>query len=187
MSVPDPEARRFMAADIDQLDAIIDKFLDYARPGTSTLEPVSLQEVVEREISRFRDANDMLFTTDMPPHLRVMADEVELGRVLQNLFENARRYGKSVDTGVAEIHVSAGRRDDWVLVGVRDKGVGVSADKLVELTKPFYRGDAARTAASGAGLGLSVVEKAVTRMGGTFELQNAPGGGLMARMRLKQS
>jgi two-component system osmolarity sensor histidine kinase EnvZ len=187
MSVPDAEARRFMAADIDQLDAIIDKFLDYARPGSSRLEPIDLREVVEREISRFRDANDMLFNTDTPPHLKVMADEVELGRVLQNLFENARRYGKSVDTGVAEVRVSAGRRDEWVVVDVRDKGVGVSADKLLELTKPFYRGDAARTAASGAGLGLSVVDKAVVRMGGAFELQNAPGGGLLARIRLKRA
>lgn len=187
MSVPDAEARRFMAADIDQLDAIIDKFLDYARPGSGVLEPVSLSEVVEREISRFRDASDMLFDNQTPAGVRVMADEVELGRVLQNLFENARRYGKSVDTGIAEISISVNRSDDWVLVQVRDKGTGVPPDKLAQLTKPFFRGDAARTAASGAGLGLAVVDKALTRMGGTFELHSAPGRGLAARLRLKRA
>lgn len=188
MSVPDAEARRYMAADIDQLDAIIDKFLDYARPGSVDLEPVSLSEVVDREISRFRDAGDMLFTNKLPNSVRVMADEVELGRVFQNLFENARRYGKSVETGIAEIEIAAGRAsDEWALVQVRDRGTGVSPDKLAQLTKPFFRGDAARTAATGAGLGLSVVEKTIGRMGGTFEVLNAPNGGLAARIRLKKT
>jgi two-component system, OmpR family, osmolarity sensor histidine kinase EnvZ len=188
MSVPDAEARRYMAADIDQLDAIIDKFLDYARPGSVDLEPVSLSEVVDREISRFRDAGDMLFTNKLPNSVRVMADEVELGRVFQNLFENARRYGKSVETGIAEIEISAGRAsDEWALVQVRDRGTGVSPDKLAQLTKPFFRGDAARTAATGAGLGLSVVEKTIGRMGGTFEVLNAPNGGLATRIRLKKT
>ena len=49
-----------------------------------------------------------------------------------------------------------------------------------QLTTPFFRGDAARTAATGAGLGLAIVEKAVQRMGGTFEFTNAPEGGLVA-------
>jgi two-component system osmolarity sensor histidine kinase EnvZ len=52
---------------------------------------------------------------------------------------------------------------------------------------PFFRGDAARTAATGAGLGLAIVEKSLQRMGGTLELANAPDGGLMARLRLKQA
>jgi two-component system osmolarity sensor histidine kinase EnvZ len=55
------------------------------------------------------------------------------------------------------------------------------------LTTPFYRGDAARTAATGAGLGLAIVEKAMQRMGGSLELTNAPDGGLMAHIRLKRA
>ncbi|MGZ5132268.1 MAG: ATP-binding protein, partial [Caldimonas sp.] len=58
--------------------------------------------------------------------------------------------------------------------------------KLAQLTTPFFRGDAARTAATGAGLGLAIVEKAVQRMGGAFELANATDGGLLAHVRLKK-
>src|SRR5678809_1036298 len=55
MSVQDEEAKSNMAMDIDQLDAIIDKFMDYARPGDTKLKPVNLAQVVEREMQGFRD------------------------------------------------------------------------------------------------------------------------------------
>jgi len=73
-----------------------------------------------------------------------------------------------------------------VLISVRDHGQGVDPKKIAQLTTPFFRGDTARTAATGAGLGLAIVEKAVQRMGGTLELANAPDGGLMAHVRLKR-
>jgi two-component system osmolarity sensor histidine kinase EnvZ len=116
-----------------------------------------------------------------------MADEVELGRVLGNLFENARRYGRSEDTGIAMVTVSYARSGPWVIISVRDRGAGVAPEKLAQLTTPFYRGDAARTAATGAGLGLAIVEKALQRMGGQFEIDNAPEGGLVAHIRLKRA
>ena len=56
-----------------------------------------------------------------------MADETELGRVLANLFENARRYGRSTDTGIAVVAVSYARTGPWVIVSVRDHGPGVRA------------------------------------------------------------
>ncbi|MCK7500918.1 MAG: ATP-binding protein [Comamonadaceae bacterium] len=116
--------------------------------------------------------------------LTVMADETELGRVFANLFENARRYGRGTDTGVADVTVSYAQPGPWVIVSVRDHGPGVPPEKLAQLTTPFFRGDAARTAATGAGLGLAIVEKAMQRMGGSLELANAPDGGLMAHLRL---
>ena len=187
MSVQDEEAKRFMAQDIDQLDAIIDKFMDYARPGESTLMPVHLSGVVDREMAAFRDTSQMRITSRVAIDIKVMADDVELGRVLQNLFENARRYGRSTDTGIAVVTVTYARTGPWVILSVRDQGPGADPNKLDQLTTPFFRGDAARTAATGAGLGLAIVEKAVQRMGGVFELANAPEGGLVAHVRLKKA
>jgi len=76
--------------------------------------------------------------------------------------------------------------DGWVLFRVRDHGPGVSEETLKNLTQPFYRGDAARTSATGAGLGLAIVERSVQRMGGTFSVFNNTNGGLMALMKFKQ-
>lgn len=187
MSVADEDARNHMAADIAQLDAIIDKFLDYARPGQATLRAVALADIVEACIYPFKDAEDIHIKVDVPVTLQVMADEVELARVISNLLENARRYGKSVETGIAVVEVIARARDHWILIKVRDHGMGVSAEALANLTKPFFRGDAARTAANGAGLGLSIVDKTVQRMGGTFVLTNSSTGGLAAHIKLHEA
>jgi two-component system osmolarity sensor histidine kinase EnvZ len=187
MSVVDEEAKRNMAADIDQLDAIIDKFMDYARPGEVKLTPVHLSSLVDREIAAFRDPTQIRIVSRVAIDSKVMADDTELGRVLANLFENARRYGLSPDTGIAEVEVSYARTGPWVVLSVRDHGPGVPPEKLKQLSTPFFRGDAARTAATGAGLGLAIVEKAVQRMGGGLELANAPDGGLVIHLRLKKA
>jgi two-component system, OmpR family, osmolarity sensor histidine kinase EnvZ len=187
MSVEDEEAKRNMALDIDQLDAIIDKFMDYARPGEVQLRPVHLNSVVEREMAAFRNTAQIRITSRVAIDAMVLADDTELGRVLANLFENARRYGRSDDSGVAQVEVSYARNGPWVILSVRDHGPGVAPEKLGQLTTPFFRGDAARTAATGAGLGLAIVDKALHRMGGALALANASDGGLVAHLRLKKA
>jgi two-component system osmolarity sensor histidine kinase EnvZ len=187
MSVSDEEAKRNMAMDIDQLDAIIDKFMDYARPGDSQLRPVLVSPLIDREASLFRDPSQIRITSRVAIDLQVLADETELARVFLNLFENARRYGRGTDTGVAEVMITYVKTGPWAIISVRDHGSGVAPEKLSQLTTPFFRGDAARTAATGAGLGLAIVEKSMQRMGGTLELANASDGGLVAHLRLKRA
>jgi two-component system osmolarity sensor histidine kinase EnvZ len=63
----------------------------------------------------------------------------------------------------------------------------VADEQLANLTKPFFRGEAARTAANGAGLGLSIVEKTIRRMGGAFALNNSSNGGLSANIKLQRA
>ncbi|RZT98197.1 sensor histidine kinase [Rivibacter subsaxonicus] len=187
MSVEDDDAKRNMAADIEQLDAIIDKFMDYARPGDAQLVAVPVSWLLDREIAAFRDPEHLRIESRVAIDVRVMADETELGRVFANLFENARRYGRGTDTGIARVQIGHVRTGPWVILSVRDHGPGVAPEKLAQLTTPFFRGDAARTAATGAGLGLAIVDKAVQRMGGQLELANAPDGGLVAHIRLKSA
>ena len=187
LSVSDAVARDQMSADIAQLDAIIGKFLDYARPGNVTLSTVALREVIDACLYNVRNRTDMRFNLDLADDLPVLADAVELGRVITNLLENAGRYGKSAETGVAVVDIAAKAHDKWVLLRVRDHGMGVSDAQLSNLTKPFYRGEASRTAANGAGLGLAIVEKTVSRMGGTFVLSNTATGGLAADIKLQRA
>jgi two-component system osmolarity sensor histidine kinase EnvZ len=187
LSVADLDARAHMAADIAQLDAIIDKFLEYARPERPPLVQVSLQEIVDSCVFPFRDAPDTRIQVQLESDMRVMADSVELGRILTNLLENARKYGKSAQTGIAQIEVTAVAKDNWTYIKVRDHGLGVASDQLANLTQPFFRGEAARTAANGAGLGLAIVDKTIRRMGGAFGLTNSSTGGLVANIKLRRA
>lgn len=187
MSVADEDARAHMAADITQLDAIIDKFLDYARLDPVRLEPVSVNAVVNGALYGVSEYDDMQIAVSIPENLDVLADEVELLRVISNLIENARRYGKTPETGITRLDIAARTRDQWVLIKVRDHGMGVAPDMLPKLTRPFFRGDTARTAATGAGLGLAIAEKTIQRMGGVFEVVNTSSGGLAAHIKLRRS
>ena len=87
--------------------------------------------------------------------------------------------------GNAYLTVRARAQDGWALIDVRDRGPGVAPAQLAHLTKAFFRGDAARTSATGAGLGLAIVEKNVQRMGGALQLLNRPQGGLAVRIQLR--
>jgi two-component system, OmpR family, osmolarity sensor histidine kinase EnvZ len=187
MSVADESARAHMVADIEQLDGIIDKFLDYARPDQGMLVPVCLNDVLEACLFAVHDSGDMRITMDVPANVYVMSDEVELSRVLTNLIENARKYGKSPHIEVTQLDIIARIKEDWVLIKVRDHGQGVSEETLKHLTQPFFRGDAARTSATGAGLGLAIVDKTVQRMGGQFALANTVTGGLAAHIKLRKA
>lgn len=186
MSVADIDARDHMVADIEQLDAIIDKFLDYARPDHISMSPVLLNDVIRACLYAVKDIPDLRFNIDLNEDIMVLADKVELSRVISNLIENARRYGKTPETGIAVVDIAARTRDKWVLLKVRDHGMGVATEHLPNLTKPFFRGNAARTAAKGAGLGLSIVEKTIKRMGGLFAVVNTSSGGLAAHIRLQR-
>ena len=84
------------------------------------------------------------------------------------------------------MRIAATARDQWVTLRVRDRP-GVPEEQLAVLTRPFFRGDTARTEATGAGLGLSIVAKMVRHMGGELNLTNSPSGGLMAVIRLPQA
>lgn len=187
MSVADPDAREHMAADIEQVNSIIDKFLDYARPDHIKPERVSLNQVVDAAVFALGDDERNVFTTSIPPDTVVMGDAVELQRVFANLLENACRYGRDPNTGVARVEIAAKPKDDWVLIKLRDHGQGVDPEILEQLTQPFFRGDVSRTSATGTGLGLAIVDRAIARMGGRFALANSSTGGLSAHLKLQRA
>ena len=185
LSVADLSTRELMAADIAQLDAIIDKFLDYARPESTPLGPVLLSGVISRSIAPWRHQPQMEIEVQVAEDLLVLADEVELARVLSNLLENAKRYGQSPQDGITRVTLSAQRQNGEVWLQVQDQGPGVPEDALPNLTQPFFRGDSARTAATGSGLGLTIVARSVKRMGGTLSMDTPASGGLRVALKFR--
>jgi len=187
LSVEDPVARGNMAQDIEQIDAIIGKFLDYARPGSLELAAVSLNAAVDEALAPLRKRPDLQLRVALQEKLLVQADPVELLRIITNLLENAARYGKLPGSDTAQIDISARSLGKEVLLRIRDHGPGVPAEQLAQLTTPFFRGESGRTANNSTGLGLAIVDQTVARMGGTLELLNAQRGGLCVNLLLQRA
>lgn len=185
MSVPDPRAQAHMRADVEQMDAIIDKFLAHSSPQAEPLQSPRLQPLVQQACFALSDDPRVRISEQIEADLQVLADPVELMRVLSNLLENARRYGRSND-GICRIDIRASASQAWVLMTVSDQGAGVPKEQLTQLTRPYFRGEK-EAPAGGSGLGLAIVETSVLRMGGGFALSLIEGGGLCASVRLRRA
>jgi two-component system osmolarity sensor histidine kinase EnvZ len=178
------EAREGIQSDIAQMDAIIGQFLDFARPTeAATFVPVDLSDLLEDCAHAAGRLPDVRTTTAIEPGIHVPANATDLRRVFNNVIENARRYGKTPGAEVIEIDITCqvkmtghGRR---AVVEIGDRGVGVPDDQIQLLLRPFTRLDSARGQANGAGLGLAIVERVITRHNAELQVRNREGGGLV--------
>jgi two-component system osmolarity sensor histidine kinase EnvZ len=177
------EARRGMQSDLAQMDAIIGQFLDYARPAGSEMQQrVDLSGLVTdvaREAARLPDVQVF---SDVTSGIVINGSAIDLRRVINNLIENARRYGRTPGTSRTDIDIRCWREGDRAVLEVSDHGTGVPDDALDQLLRPFTRLDSARSQANGAGLGLAIVERVVQRHGAGLRVSNRTGGGLVARI-----
>jgi two-component system osmolarity sensor histidine kinase EnvZ len=183
------ETREAMIDDLEQMDAIVGQFLAYARPAsTAAREPLDIGDLVRDAVQAARVDADATVTVvlDLAPGLQVLGHRTELQRALANLLTNALRYGRDAEGRLA-LQVNAWRDEGEVVVRVADRGPGVPADDMPRLLRPFERGNAARTEGSGAGLGLSIVQRIAAAHGGSFALSStseSPPFGLSGEIRL---
>jgi len=112
--------------------------------------------------------------------IALMTRPQALRRVLGNLIDNALKFG-----GAAEINVAA-LPDDQVTIAVLDRGPGIPEQSLEAVFEPFYRVETSRNRhTGGTGLGLAIARQLTLAMNATLSLHNRPGGGLEARLTLK--
>ncbi|MGC9162109.1 MAG: ATP-binding protein [Thiomonas sp.] len=187
LSVPDEQSRQNIIDDIEQADRIISKFLEYARSIAPKLEAVDLNALIDFVRDRYQKDETVVLHLRAPTVPLVQANALELQRILVNLVENAKRYALTPGEVHTDLDISLQPCIDSVLLTVRDHGPGVPPDQLAHLTRPFFRGDAARTSAKGTGLGLSIVDKTIAAMRGRLDITNAEGGGLQVRIWLPHS
>ncbi|MHA3014080.1 ATP-binding protein [Cupriavidus necator] len=174
MSPMDTPTRDAMIADIEQMDAIIGQFLNYARPPLETVEPVDLSALVHDAVGVYAAHDDVRVHVRANEPVMAVANRMEVQRILDNLVENARRYAKDEQSGMAVVEISTRVDDKEAVLTVADHGNGVPDGQLSLLTRPFYRLDAARSEAKGAGLGMSIVNRIMQRNGGRLLLANRP-------------
>lgn len=189
----DPPAReRFLAIMAEQgarMSRLIDDLLSLSRielvehqPPT---EPVDLPGLAAHVVTFYTPKlmqRRAVITSAIEAGLPlVKGDGDQLVQVLQNLLDNALKYGREG----GEVRLSIGRSDadaGWprpgVVIAVADDGIGIPADHLPRLTERFYRVDRARSrSAGGTGLGLAIVKHIVNRHRGQLRIDSTEGVG----------
>ena len=121
-----------------------------------------------------------------PEPLTVLGDRDELIRAVENLVENALKYGasgKRVDVTLARGWTRAGAPE--ARLAIRDFGPGIAPEHLPRLTERFYRVDAVDSRSQGGtGLGLALVKHVLNRHGGTLSVESTSGSGASFTMHL---
>lgn len=178
LKTDDLKLQREMVRDIEDINAIIDQFLDFSRDESGeTIEPVDLNELTMYVVSRFEERGSAIRTDlgDLPAvRLRPMA----MQRLITNLLENALRHGES------QVEVRTRARDHELVLSFLDRGPGIPESEVSRMLQPFTRLDSSRNAGGGSGLGLAIVSRIARLHGGKIELLPREGDGLDARLTL---
>ena len=176
MSIADETARQGVITDIEEMEAVISQFMDYARSESGeTLAPANLgallSEVAERKIAAGHQLRTAL--GELPIH---PVRSKSLIRAVNNLIDNAAKYGGG------EVLLQAAVVNGEIRIDVVDHGPGIPAADAERLKRPFTRLETARTDTGGTGLGLAIVDRVARLHDGRLELLDNPGGGLIARL-----
>ncbi|MGZ4833819.1 MAG: ATP-binding protein [Terriglobales bacterium] len=172
----------------ERLNEMIGKLLSLARMQGAAGPPdkthVRLDEIVKEvaEDAEF-EAQERSCAVRMVGNIKCTAEgSPELLRsAVENVVRNAVRYTASG----SEIEITLANHDSTAEITVRDHGPGVPDSELQNLFRPFYRvGNARERDTGGAGLGLAIADRAVRLHGGTVAAANAPGGGLVVKIRV---
>ena len=157
---------------------------DEGRPSV-TLQPVELSQLASAVLLRFMPKADAMAVDlggeGLEQPVLVMGDPALLEGILNNLLDNALRYGTSDQPRVT---LAISRENGNVLLSVSDNGPGMAPQDAAQLGQRWAQGPAGQRLGEGAGLGLAIVGRYAELLGAGFSLDAAPGGGLRAVLRL---
>jgi PAS domain S-box-containing protein len=168
---------------------IVNDILDLSKIEAGKLKidavPMDLVAVVRdiAEVMQERaQAKDLSFRIRKAPDLpeACLGDPLRLGQVLMNLLANAIKF-----TEAGSITLAIAREDGQLVFTVTDTGIGMAADQIDRLFRPFEQADGSTTRRyGGTGLGLAISQRLVQQMGGAIRVESTPGQGSRFEIRL---
>lgn len=178
---PDDEDNRAMVRDVTDMEHMLDGFLDFARgeadDETSPIVPVELARRIVENAARLGRSVTLVLADGVEDVVDMREQPVE--RAVDNLVQNALRYGQTVKMSVTT-------DPDFLYFTVEDDGPGIPAEQQEEALRPFTRLDPSRNQdrGGGAGLGLAIAMDVARAHGGTLRLTQSDLGGLKAQLCL---
>lgn len=179
---PETEDTKDLIGDVDEMERLIEAFLDFAKADAleelERADPVALVQDLVANAQRAGKA--VTWVGDVPDALSMKVRPLSVHRAVENLINNAVRYGTRARVSVTVLEKA-------LRISVEDNGPGIPEARREQAVKAFSRLDASRNqnAGSGVGLGLAIAADVARSHGGTLRLGDSEGmGGLKAELVL---
>lgn len=142
------------------------------------LQEMSIEDLVRKSVSNIRfmveNSNGTIFEDYNASNSMIEGDPFHLENALNNILDNARKYSKDSP----EIMVKTYNEDDYVVIEIRDRGIGMNKSVLKKIFEQFYREETGNIHnVKGHGLGLAYVKKIVELHKGQVHAESEPGKG----------
>jgi two-component system osmolarity sensor histidine kinase EnvZ len=175
----DEDLKAGMVRHIEEINATIEQFVDFARSGSDEPEaPCDLNAIVQALAAEF-EAQGIVFELELGRLPEMRLRPVAMRRLVANLMRNAVRYaGTSGLAAATKVEGAA------VRLAILDRGPGIPPGEAERMKQAFTRLDEARSKGAGSGLGLAIVERVARLHGGELALLPRAGGGLEAVVTL---
>ena len=158
------------------MQRLIQDLLAYSRVGTQgkAFTPINCEAILERTLANLHmaiaESGAVITHSPLP---MVMADDVQLTQLFQNLLGNALKFCEETPP---RVHIAAERQGAVWVFAVRDNGIGIEpqyAERIFVIFQRLHR----RSAYPGTGIGLAICKKIVERHGGRIWVESEPGKG----------
>lgn len=169
-----------IVAQVGGLKELVDAFQEYARMPTINPQATDVGRILRELCSLYDGVREGLdVEVELPDEeILAMVDPVLLRQALVNILDNA----VWAITGGGRIVITGRVRDDDVIIGVEDSGIGLPTEDTETLLEPFFS-----TKGRGSGMGLALVHRIVTDHGGVLEMENLESGGTRVRIVLENA
>jgi len=185
----DSDADEFIAFAVDgaaRMQRLIQDLLAYSRVGTKgqELRDTSSEDAFQQALINLRSAvkeSGAVVTHDSLP--MVLADEMQLVQLFQNLIGNAIKYQK---VGIPQVHIAATNGETRWTFSITDNGLGIDSqyfDKIFGMFQRLHK----REEYAGTGIGLAICKKIVERHGGRIWVESRLGQGSTFRFDFSAS
>ncbi len=166
--IAEPESVFEVAEQLNNLKALIEKFLSYTRRIETELEKIPFKEAIEQVAKSINCEGKWSFKVDAPETETVLMDKSMFKQIFENLFKNSIE----ASTGEIEIKASLSRKENVSIIRFADNGTGIPENVQKQLFMPFITGKK-----NGNGIGLTLIRKFVEAHRGKIYLDDKTDSG----------
>ena len=173
------KTKTIIRSDIEEMEAMISSLLETARVHHAysrlNIERSDITGLIKAVAAAYEDAPPGIEYTGTGKPIMCEMDPEQMKTVIKNILDNAIKYSRSESDPV---QISVYRQAPWLIVAVKDTGVGIAPEELAYIWEPFYRVDKSRSRKTGGyGLGLSLCKTIMEAHEGRIEVSSEVGKG----------